>query len=91
MKAGIQPYKRPSSTLIKVETLTMSATVKHQVGLIAQNFENDVTEKCGYTIYFLGHKRRERERETREIIRERRTVKQLAIVLPKYFTKVAKR
>ena len=41
----------------------MSATVKHQVGLIAQNFENDVTEKCGYTIYFLGHKRRERERE----------------------------
>ena len=70
MKAGIQPYKRPSSTLIKVETLTMSATVKHQVGLIAQNFENDVTEKCGYTIYFLGHKRRERERE-REIIRER--------------------
>ena len=88
MKAGIQPYKRPSSTLIKVETLTMSATVKHQVGLIAQNFENDVTEKCGYTIYFLGHKRRERERE---IIRERRTVKQLAIVLPKYFTKVAKR
>ena len=48
----------------------MSATVKHQVGLIAQNFENDVTEKCGYTIYFLGHKRRERERE-REIIRER--------------------
>ena len=88
MKAGIQPYKRPSSTLIKVETLTMSATVKHQVGLIAQNFENDVTEKCGYTIYFLGHKRRERERE---IIRERRTVKQLAIDLPKYFTKVAKR
>ena len=88
MKAGTQPYKRPSSTLIKVETLTMSATVKHQVGLIAQNFENDVTEKCGYTIYFLGHKRRERERE---IIRERRTVKQLAIELPKYFTKVAKR
>ena len=74
MKAGIQPYKRPSSTLIKVETLTMSATVKHQVGLIAQNFENDVTEKCGYTIYFLGHKRRKRERERereREIIRER--------------------
>ena len=51
-----------------------------------------MTEKCGYTIYFLGHKRREREREReREIIRERRTVKQLAIVLPKYFTKVAKR
>ena len=88
MNAGIQPYKRPSSTLIKAATITMSATVKHQVGLIAQNFENDVTEKCGYTIYFLGHKRRERERE---IIRERRTVKQLAIVLPKYFTKVAKR
>ena len=63
LKAGIQPYKRPSSTLIKAATITMSATVKHQVGLIAQNFENDVTEKCGYTIYFLGHKRRERERE----------------------------
>ena len=41
-----------------------------------------------YNLFSRPQEKREREKE---IIRERRTVKQLAIVLPKYFTKVAKR